>query len=105
VLIRRAAEYKAVGELAKATADLNEAIVIDPKVVAAHADLSRVLLSRTKLSEACDSVTRALGLTQDAGERAPLFLLRAQIQAARGKLPKLWPTANCRPAETIRTGI
>jgi tetratricopeptide (TPR) repeat protein len=85
LLIRRAAEYKAIGELTKAAADLTEAIALEPKLPAAYADLSRVQFAQEKLTEACDSVTRALALTENAGERPALFLLRAQIQAARGR--------------------
>src|SRR5439155_14667167 len=84
LLIRRAAEYKAIGELSKAAADLTEAIALEPKGPAAYADLSRVQFAEEKLTEACENVTRALALTEDAGQRAPLFLLRAHIQAARG---------------------
>jgi tetratricopeptide (TPR) repeat protein len=84
LLIRRAAEYKAMGDLNKAAADLKEAIALEPKLPAAYADLSRIEFAQQKLSEACESVTRALALTENAGERPALFLLRAHIQAARG---------------------
>jgi tetratricopeptide (TPR) repeat protein len=84
LLIRRASEYRALGDLTRAATDLQEAIALQPKLPAAYADLSRVQFAQEKLSEACESVTRALALTQDAGERPALFLLRAQIQAARG---------------------
>jgi tetratricopeptide (TPR) repeat protein len=84
LLMLRAAEYKAMDQLEKAAADLNEAIHLDPKAPTPYADLSRVQFAQDKLTEACDSVTRALSFT-DTSARGPLFLLRAQIQAARGK--------------------
>jgi tetratricopeptide (TPR) repeat protein len=84
LLMRRAAEYKALGELEKAAVDLTEAIALEPKGPAAYADLSRVQFAQEKFPEACTNVSRAVTLTEDAGQRGPLYLLRAHIQAARG---------------------
>jgi len=85
LLMRRATEFKALGELDKAAADLTEAISLEPKSPAAYAELGRVQFAEGKLTEACDNATRSLTLMEDAGERGAVFLLRAQIQAARGR--------------------
>src|SRR4051794_39339829 len=58
LLMRRAVEYKALGDLDKAAADLTEAIALEPKGPAAYADLSRLQLAQGKLSESCDNATR-----------------------------------------------
>lgn len=84
LLMRRAAEYKALGLLDKAAADLTEAIRLEPKGPAAYADLARVQFAQEKLVEACTNVSRSIALTADASQRGPLYLLRAHIQAARG---------------------
>ena len=42
LLMRRATEFKALGELDKAAADLTEAISLEPKSPAAYAELGRV---------------------------------------------------------------
>ncbi|HMC26641.1 MAG TPA: tetratricopeptide repeat protein [Verrucomicrobiae bacterium] len=85
LLMRRATEFKALGELDKAAADLTEAISLEPKSPAAYAELGRVQFAQGKLAEACDNATRSLTLIEDAGERGAVFLLRAQIEAARGR--------------------
>ena len=84
LLMRRATEFKALGELDKAAADLSEAIALEPKSPAPYGELGRVQFAQGKLVEACDNATRSLTLMEDSGERASVFLLRAQIQAARG---------------------
>ncbi len=84
LLSRRALEYKALGELDKAAADLTEAIRLDPKSAAAYGELSKVELDQEKLNEAYDDATRSLALMEDDADRGPIYLVRAQIQAARG---------------------
>jgi tetratricopeptide (TPR) repeat protein len=85
LLLRRAVEYKALGELDKAVSDLAEAIKLEPKVPALYVELSRVEFAQGKLGEACENATRSLVLMDDAGDRGPVFLLRARIEAARGR--------------------
>lgn len=85
LLLRRAVEYKALGEFDKAVSDLAEAIKLEPKVPALYVELSRVQFAQGKLGEACNNATRSLALMDDSGDRGPAFLLRARIQAARGR--------------------
>jgi len=84
LLIRRAAEYKAISKFDEAAADLVEATKLDPKNAAAYAELSKVQLAQEKLVQACDNATRSLALMEDGADRGPVYLLRAQIHAARG---------------------
>src|ERR1043165_1036292 len=74
LLSRRALEYKALGELDKAAADLTEAIRLDPKSAAAYAELSKVEFAQEKLSQAYDDATRSLGLMEDGADRGPIYL-------------------------------
>src|SRR5690349_7258350 len=79
LLGRRAAEYKALGELDKAAADLTEAIALDPKAAATYGELSKVQFAQEKLNEAYENATRSLALMEDGADRSPMYLLRAQI--------------------------
>ena len=85
LLMRRASEYRALSDLEKAAADLKEAIALEPKLPAPYAELARVQLAQEQLTEACDNATRSLALIEDSEERGAVFLLRAQIQAARSR--------------------
>jgi len=97
LLSRRALEYRALGQLDKAAADLAEAIVLDPKMPSTYVELARVQFAQEKLADACNSATLALQRMDDPGERGPVFLLRAQIQAARGNA--VAALADCDQAE------
>src|SRR4051812_24162181 len=97
LLMRRAVEYRSLGLLEKAAADLTEATRLDPKASAAYADLSRVQLDQGKLGEACDNATRSLALMDESSDRGPVFLLRAQIQSARGRFAEA--LADCELAD------
>src|SRR5205809_4273026 len=55
LLSRRAAEYRALGELDKAAADLTEAIALDPKAAATYGELSKVQFAQEKLNEAYEN--------------------------------------------------
>ena len=85
LLIRRADEFKALGKMDEAAADLTEAIKLDPKNAAAYAELSKVQFAQEKLVHAYDNATRSLALMEDGADRGPVYLLRAQIQTARGR--------------------
>jgi len=82
LLGRRAAEYKALGQLDKAASDITEAIKLDPKDAWAYAELSKIQFAQEKLKDAYDNATRSLGLMEEGADRGPVYLLRAQIHAA-----------------------
>jgi tetratricopeptide (TPR) repeat protein len=85
LLIRRASEFKAIGKMEEAAADLVEATKLDPKNASAYAELSKVQFAQEKFVAACDNATRSLALMEDGADRGPVYLLRAQIQTARGR--------------------
>ena len=85
LLWRRATEYRALGRLASATADLQHALSLDPKLIPAWSDLARMQLSRNHASEALASINRAMDLAGGEVGRAPLRLIRAEVQVALGQ--------------------
>lgn len=85
LLWRRATEYRALGRLTPATADLQQALALDPKFIPAWSDLARVQLSRNRASDALISINSAFDLSPDEAGRAPLRMVRAEVQAALGK--------------------
>ena len=80
----RATEYRALGRLATAVADLQHALALDPKLIPAWSDLARLELQRKNPAEALISINRAIALAGDEGGRAPLRMVRAEIHAALG---------------------
>ena len=85
LLWRRATEYRALGRLATAAADLQHALALDPKLIPAWSDLARVQLSRNRAADARASINRALALAESDAGRAPLRMVRAEVEAALGK--------------------
>ena len=85
LLWRRATEYRALGRFAPAVADLERGLALDPKFIPAWSDLARVQLSRNRASDALLSINRALDLAGDEAGRAPLRMVRAEIEAALGR--------------------
>ncbi len=85
LLYRRATEYRALGRLAPAVADLERALALDSRFIPAWSDLARVQLSRNRASDALVSINRAFDLSPDEAGRAPLRMVRAEVQAALGK--------------------
>src|SRR6476660_3953361 len=69
LLIRRAAEFKALGKMDEAAADLIEATKLEPKNASAYAELSKVQFAQEKLVNACDNATRSLALMEDGADR------------------------------------
>jgi tetratricopeptide (TPR) repeat protein len=85
LLWRRATEYRALGRLAPATADLQQALALDPKLIPAWSDLARVQLIRSRPADALVSINRAFELAPDEAGRAPLRMVRAEVEAALGR--------------------
>ena len=88
LLWRRAAEHRALGNLAAASRDLGRAIKLQPDFIAAFADLGRVQLAQRHYRRALATVERACKIVRDEPGRAPLRMLRAEIFSEAGKLGK-----------------
>ena len=86
LLLRRATEYRALNQLDDAERDLKEALKRDPAFLQALSDLCRVQQLQGKPKKAMGSVQRALRKTKSDGERAPLWMLRADLLSEAGKL-------------------
>lgn len=86
LLWRRATEYRALSQLAPAAKDLQAALKLQPLLFAAHVELARVQLQLREFAAARATLDRALALAPDEGTRAPIHLVRAEVQAASGDL-------------------
>ena len=89
LLSERAIEYRVLGKLAEATADLDRAAVLAPLRIAVHRELARVLFLGGKVPEALAAVARGLALkTDDPSEIADLRMLRAEILRSQNEHKK-----------------
>src|SRR5688572_13542837 len=79
LLARRATEWRALGELNRAVNDWREAIKLEPRSIAFHSELAKVLIARGELPEALNAVDSALDLPESDGERARLWMIRAEV--------------------------
>ena len=80
LLTERAVEYRVLGKLAEATKDLERAAVLDPRSIAIHGELGRVLFLGGKAGDAIATITRGLTLKSDEpADIASLRMLRAEI--------------------------
>lgn len=83
LLLQRATQYRELGRLAEAEADLRAALEVEPSSLGPANDLARVQLHRGHAAEALATLDRALDRSP-ADARAPLLLTRAEIRAAQG---------------------
>jgi tetratricopeptide (TPR) repeat protein len=88
LLWERATEYRALGDLAAAASDLEQAVKARPDFVIAWQDLARIELARGNTKRASRTINRALRLATDEAGRAPSRMLRADIFCARGEFAK-----------------
>lgn len=82
LLLRRASEYRVLGKLDAAVADLRHVIALAPEHLGAHAELSRSLSSMDQHDDALATVNHAISLTKDTGEHPHLHALRGDILAS-----------------------
>jgi len=81
---RRAAEWRALGNLAKARSDLETAIALDGHSASLHVELARIEAARQHYLAASNVITRGLGLSRDNMERAAVYMMRAEILENQG---------------------
>jgi tetratricopeptide (TPR) repeat protein len=79
LLARRAMEWKALGNLENASADLKAAISLDKHSAALLAEFARVEAARHHYAAASNAVTRALNISEADAERGAFYMLRAEI--------------------------
>jgi tetratricopeptide (TPR) repeat protein len=96
LLARRATEWRALGDLEKASADLTAALSLDRHSAALLAEFARVEAARQHSATASNAITRALNMTEANVERGALYMLRAEILQEEG-LPWL-ALADCERA-------
>jgi tetratricopeptide (TPR) repeat protein len=93
---RRASEYRVLGRLESAAADLQSALRLDAEDVTIRAELSRVRLAQGQAAQARAEIERALAGAENARRRAHCLMVRSAIHAAE----KDWEAAlvDCREA-------
>jgi tetratricopeptide (TPR) repeat protein len=84
LLGRRATEWRALGRLKEARADLREAISIRPGSVSLLCELAQVEGVGRRYDSAIKAVDGALALTVDEENRAGIYMLRAEILESKG---------------------
>ena len=89
LLTERAVEYRVMGKLTEAAADLERAATYDGHSIAIQRELGRVLLLAGKLNEAITATTRGLSIKSDEpADLASLRMLRAEILRAQNEHKK-----------------
>src|SRR5437867_2823904 len=79
LLARRAVEWRALGNLASASADLEAAISLDKHSAVLLAEFARVEAARHRYAVASNAITRALNISQASAEHGAFYMLRAGI--------------------------
>ena len=97
---RRAIEYRVLRQYAKAEADLQQALKVDPNYTAAHRELAHLLAKKGKKRLAIQSARQAIHASRDINERAGAMILLARLLAASGQ-PEL-ALQHCRDAFVLR---
>ncbi len=85
LLYRRAVEYRVLGKLDHAAADLLAALKVDPAYLSAHRELCLVRLAGGRDGEALAAIDGAIALVPGERERAPLYMVRARVYADGGR--------------------
>lgn len=88
LLIKRATEYRVLGQVEKAIADLKEALQLNPAADTAWKELCRLYLGQGRHEPAIEAVNKALADSEDEVEKAALYMLRAEVYTAMGKAPE-----------------
>jgi tetratricopeptide (TPR) repeat protein len=85
LLVKRAVEFRVLGQLDKAVQDLQEAVRMKPADSYAWKELCRLYLAQGKNEDALAAVNTALSAGEDEEERAPTYMLRAEVYTALNK--------------------
>lgn len=94
LLVLRAVEFNLLGRTTEATLDLQQALRLDPKSIAAHRELARAYISLSRADDAIEVVERGLKLAREAADRAALLLLRVEVLRERGNYREAVKDAN-----------
>ncbi len=76
-LVRRADEWRILGEPSKAIADYQSALKLKPNDLVALHGLARTLVSKERFKDAIDTAERGVALAADRDARAPFYAVAA----------------------------
>lgn len=96
---RRAVEYRVLRQYAKAEADLQQALKIDPNYTSAHRELAHLLAKKGEKRLAIQSARQAIHASGDINERSGAMILLARLLGASGQ-PET-ALRHCRDAFTL----
>jgi tetratricopeptide (TPR) repeat protein len=85
LLYRRAVEYRALSKLDRAAEDLQAAVKLSADYLPAQRELSLVRFAQGRNADSLSAIDRAVSLVSGERERAPLYMIRAQVHAATGR--------------------
>jgi tetratricopeptide (TPR) repeat protein len=88
LLLKRASEYRVLGQVEKAISDIQEALALNPRADGAWQELCRLYLAQGKQGLALQAVNKALAGTEDEEEKASVYMLRAEVFTAQNKAPE-----------------
>lgn len=85
LLLRRASEYRVLGQVEKAIADVKEALALNPQADSAWKELCRLYMSQGKNENALESANKALTAAEEKEEKASVYMLRAEVFTSMNK--------------------
>ena len=83
LLFRRACEYRVLGQLERASSDLERALKLDASHVDARAELARIQLAEHQPAEALATIDAALAQVRQPDRRPPLWMIRSDVATAQ----------------------
>jgi tetratricopeptide (TPR) repeat protein len=87
LLLKRAAEYRALGQVDKAILDVKDALSLNPSTDFAWKELSRLYLSQGKHDLALEAINKALAAASDEEEKPSIYMVRAEVLMALNNAP------------------
>jgi tetratricopeptide (TPR) repeat protein len=88
LLLKRATEYRALGQVEKAILDVKEALALNPSADFAWKELSRLYLGQARHDLAFEAINKALAVSSDEEEKPSIYMIRAEVYTAMNKAPE-----------------
>jgi tetratricopeptide (TPR) repeat protein len=85
LLLKRATEFRTLGQVDKAILDVKAALTLNPTADFAWKELSRLYLGQAKHELALEAINQALITNSDDEEKASIYMTRAEVFTAMSK--------------------